>query len=65
MTFYVWECKNCGTRYTEGFSRVSKPHIGMEFEIPCPYGCRVRPGVSNVSVMILKEIKKERTPNGL
>lgn len=58
MTFYVWECKNCGTRYVEGFSRVSNPYIGMEFEIPCPYGCRVRPGVSNVSVMILKEIKK-------
>lgn len=58
MTLYVWECKYCGTRYVEGFSRVSKPHIGMEFEIPCPYMCRVRPGVSNVSVMILKEIKK-------
>lgn len=58
MTLYVWECKYCGARYIEGFSRVSKPRIGMEFEIPCSYGCRVRPGVSNVSVMVLKEIKK-------
>lgn len=59
MTLYVWECKCCGTRYVEGFSRVSNPRIGMEFEIPCPYKCKVRPGITNESVMILKEIKKE------
>jgi len=58
MTLYVWECKYCHTRYAEGFSRVSKPYIGMEFRIPCPYGCREHPGVSNVSVMVLKEIKR-------
>lgn len=58
MTLYVWECKCCGTRYVEGFSRVSKPYIGMEYMIPCPYKCRVCPGITNESVMILKEIKK-------
>lgn len=58
MTLYVWECKYCGARHVEGFSRVSKPRIGMEFEIPCLHGCRVRPGVSNVSVMILKEMER-------
>ena len=63
MTLYVWECNYCHTRYVEGFSRVSNPHIGMEFEIPCPYRCKVRPGVSNVSVMILKEIREKRRVN--
>ena len=58
MTFYVWECKCCGTRYVEGFSRVSNPYIGMEFMIPCPDRCKARPGITNESVMILKEIKK-------
>lgn len=42
----------------EGFSRVSNPHIGMEFKIPCPYGCREHPGITNESVMVLKEIKR-------
>lgn len=60
MTFYVWECKICGKRYVEGFSRVSKPYIGMKILIPCPYMCKVRPGVTNESVMILKEIKKKK-----
>lgn len=65
MTFYVWECKYCGKRYTEGFSRVSNPHIGMEFMIPCPYGCKVRPGITNESVMILKEITNMTKRDGL
>ena len=59
MTLYVWECKYCHTRYVEGFSRVSKPRIGMEVMMPCPYSCRVRPGITNESVMVLKEIKRE------
>lgn len=58
MTLYVWECNYCHTHYVEGFSRVSNPHIGMEFKIPCPHKCRVHPGITNESVMILKEIKK-------
>ena len=58
MTLYVWECKYCGTRYVEGFSRVSKPHIGMEVRIPCPNMCKAQPGITNESVMRLKEIKK-------
>ena len=58
MTLYVWECRYCHTRYVEGFCRVSNPHIGMEFKIPCPYGCREHPGITNESVMVLKEIKR-------
>lgn len=58
MTLYVWECKCCHARYIEGFSRVSKPRIGMEIKIPCPYLCKVRPGITNESVMVLKEIKR-------
>lgn len=60
MTQYVWECKYCGTRYVEGFSRVSKPYIGMEFKIPCPHRCKVHPGVTNESIMVLKEIKNRK-----
>lgn len=58
MTLYVWECKYCHTHYVEGFCHVSNPHIGMEFKIPCPYGCREHPGITNESVMVLKEIKR-------
>lgn len=58
MTFYVWECNCCNARYVEEFSRVSKPHIGMEIMIPWPHKCKARPGITNESVMILKEIKK-------
>lgn len=60
MTLYIWECKFCGTRYIEGFSRVSNLHIGMEIMIPCPHGCKARPGITNESVMILKEIKRRK-----
>lgn len=60
MTLYVWECKCCGTRYIEGFSRVSNPYIGMEIKIPCPYMCKIRPGITNESVMVLKEIKRRK-----
>ena len=59
MTLYIWECKCCGTRYIEGFSHVSKPYIGIEIKIPCPYRCKAHPGITNESVLILKEIKKE------
>lgn len=58
MTLYVWECKCCGARYIEGFSRVSKPRVGMEVMMPCPYSCMIRPGITDESVMVLKEIKK-------
>ena len=60
MKLYVWVCKCCGTRYTEGFSRVRNPYIGMEVMIPCPYACKVRPGITNESVMVLREIREVR-----
>lgn len=58
MTLYVWECKYCHARHVEGFCRVSNSHIGMEFKIPCPHLCKVRPGVTNESVMVLKDMVK-------
>lgn len=57
MTLYIWECKFCSTRYMEGFSRISNPHIGMEIKMPCPHRCKAYPGITNESVMILKEMK--------